>query len=229
MTDSIKINEIFYSLQGEGRFVGAPSVFIRLSGCPLRCSWCDTKYALDDQSGLDYTTAQIKKIIEPYPCSHIVITGGEPMVSPSLVMLCEHIKNSGYHITIETSGISFVGELKCDLMSISPKLSNSIPCKSPLTEEHKKGMLDKECLSRLMRAYNYQLKFVVDKPQDLDEIAQLLEEIKPNPDNIFLMPQATEPVEYQTKLKWISEVCKSSGFNLGLRLQVVLWANQRGK
>ena len=125
------ISEIFYSLQGEGLLAGTPSVFIRLAGCPLRCKWCDTKYAWDASAGQALTVSQILDRIKKYPCDFVVITGGEPMANPDLTPrfelkeLADLLKRRGKHITIETAGIAFVPDLPCDFVSISPKLSNS--------------------------------------------------------------------------------------------------------
>jgi 7-carboxy-7-deazaguanine synthase len=81
------INEIFYSLQGEGFLAGVPSVFVRLAGCPLQCRWCDTKYAWDQRAGEDYNIGDIVKTVQQWPCKFIVITGGEPMINSDLPQL----------------------------------------------------------------------------------------------------------------------------------------------
>ena len=121
------INEIFYSLQGEGFLAGVPSVFVRLAGCPLRCRWCDTKYAWDYEAGNDYSIEKILQTVQQWPCKFVVITGGEPMINSDLPQLVRKLKALGKHITIETAGIAFIPDMPCDLMSISPKLSNSTP------------------------------------------------------------------------------------------------------
>src|SRR4030042_292096 len=99
------INEIFYSLQGEGFLAGVPSVFVRLAGCPLRCRWCDTKYAWDERSGKDYSIEEICQKVRKWKSKFVVITGGEPMVNPDLPELVQKIKQLRKHITIETAGI----------------------------------------------------------------------------------------------------------------------------
>jgi 7-carboxy-7-deazaguanine synthase len=121
------INEIFHSLQGEGFLAGVPSVFIRVAGCPLRCRWCDTKYAQEAQAGTEYGIDEIVRAVGKWDCSHLVITGGEPMVNDGLPQLAWELKAVGKHITIETAGIAYIPDMPCDLMSISPKLSNSMP------------------------------------------------------------------------------------------------------
>ena len=129
------VNEIFYSLQGEGFLAGVPSVFIRVAGCPLRCRWCDTKYAQEAQAGTEYDINEIVRAVGKWRCRHIVITGGEPMVNDGLPQLARELKAAGKHITIETAGIAYIPDMPCDLMSISPKLSNS----TPTTEDSPKG------------------------------------------------------------------------------------------
>ena len=121
----VVVSEIFYSIQGEGLLAGTPSVFIRLASCPLQCKWCDTQYAWDANEGEELPIPEIVNRIVHWPCRYVVITGGEPMVNPELPDLSKALKERNKHITIETAGIKFVAGLSCDLMSVSPKLSNS--------------------------------------------------------------------------------------------------------
>ncbi len=229
MPETIKINEIFTSLQGEGSLAGVTSIFIRLAGCPLRCKWCDTKYAWSPESGKNYTFDQVKKYIMSKPCGHIVVTGGEPMVSKNFSEFINFMSNSPMHITIETSGIEYIENLKCDLMSISPKLSNSWPEEPELKQQHKRFCLNLKAIRSLMQSYSYQLKFVVDTQSDLNEIAEVVDKLSPNPDKVMLMPQAVTPQDYITKSKWIADVCIKTGFRFSPRLQVLLWPNQKEK
>src|SRR4030042_6969102 len=99
------INEIFYSLQGEGFLAGTPSVFVRLAGCPLRCRWCDTKYAWSEGAGDDCSIEKILQTVQQWGCKFVVITGGEPMANPDLPQLLQRLKSLGKHITIEPAGI----------------------------------------------------------------------------------------------------------------------------
>jgi 7-carboxy-7-deazaguanine synthase len=229
------ISEIFYSLQGEGFLAGVPSLFIRLAGCPLYCKWCDTKYARDEQAGEKYTTGEIVEAVKKYQTKYIVITGGEPMIKPNLLAEAELpelfrlLKASGKHITIETAGIAFVPDLPCDLMSISPKLSNSTPDAPVLAEVHGNSRLDIAVLTALLDGYNYQLKFVVDSPHDLEEINQTIETLG-NVDlsKVMLMPQAQTRKELLAKSPAVANLCKRTGFTFCQRLQVLLWDGQRG-
>jgi 7-carboxy-7-deazaguanine synthase len=225
----MRISEIFYSLQGEGFLAGLPSVFIRLAGCPLRCRWCDTKYAWDESAGQDYGIAEIIETIQKWPCRFVVITGGEPMTNPDLPQLAQQLKTAGKHITIETAGIVFVPDLPCDLMSISPKLTNSTPEDLKLAAIHEDSRLDIAVLRKLIDSYNYQLKFVVDGEADLAEIQQTIKTIgKVDLEKVMLMPQAATRNELLVKSPMVAEMCKSTGFTLCQRLQVLLWNNQKG-
>src|ERR1700742_4603792 len=122
----LKISEIFYSIQGEGTLVGVPSVFVRTSGCNLRCTWCDTPYTSWNPEGTDQSLEEILRATAAYSASHVVVSGGAPMISPQIVALTQSLRIAGLHITIETAGPVWA-PVACDLMSISPKLENSIP------------------------------------------------------------------------------------------------------
>ena len=225
----MKIIEIFYSLQGEGFLAGVPSVFVRLSGCPLRCRWCDTKYAWSKQAGRRYSTDQIVQAVQLWPCRFVVITGGEPMVDPDLPQVVGELKAAGKHITIETAGIAYIPDMPCDLMSISPKLSNSVPDEAKLAAIHRNSKLDLAVLDELIDNYNYQLKFVVDSEADLPEIEETLKNLaNADREKIMLMPQAATRQELLAKSPMVAELCKRAGCTFGQRLQVLLWNNQKG-
>src|SRR5450432_1848314 len=121
------ISEIFYSLQGEGELTGVPSVFVRTSGCNLRCNWCDTPYASWNPEGETISVSEILARIQNYPTHHVVLTGGEPMIAKEMPELAAAIEELGHHITIETAGTIAPNGVACDLASLSPKLKNSTP------------------------------------------------------------------------------------------------------
>ena len=224
----MKIAEIFYSLQGEGFLAGVPSVFIRVAGCPLRCKWCDTKYAWDGAAGEELTLDEIVAAVDSHPSRFVVITGGEPMVEPQLPALAQKLKDSGRHITIETAGIAFVPDLPCDLMSISPKLSNSIPDDASAAAEHNAKRFDADALRDLIDNYDYQLKFVVDEPGDLAEIRQVIAELGGvDADKVLLMPQAVTRAELLAKSAMVAQLCTKNSFAFGQRLHSLLWDNAR--
>jgi 7-carboxy-7-deazaguanine synthase len=237
--DKINISEIFYSIQGEGFLTGVPSIFIRIAGCPLRCKFCDTSYAASAKSGKKLSINQILTQIKKYPTKYIVITGGEPMVCPNLSQLCKALKK--YHITIETAGIKFVSGLKCDLMSISPKLSNAYS-----KPGDKKTYLKIDELQKLIKGYEYQFKFVVEKAQDVKEVNQVLGSLEYldsrfhgndkgrgndtlDRTKVMLMPQARKLSEYTKRGELCAKLCKKYGFAFSPRLQITLWGNKKGK
>ncbi|MFA6176201.1 MAG: 7-carboxy-7-deazaguanine synthase QueE [Phycisphaerae bacterium] len=212
----IKITELFYSIQGEGLLAGKPSVFVRLAGCPLRCKFCDTVYSQDANAGKKISLEKIINEIKKYSCDYVVITGGEPIANLHIVRLCEEIKKLERHITIETNGIKFIENLRCDLMSVSPKLSNAY--ENPADREK---FLKIDSLQKLIDNYNYQLKFVIDKREDIIEVRQLLKKLK-NIDiaKVLLMPQAKNIAEYLNKCPLIAELCKENNFTFCPRLQL---------
>ena len=134
------------------------------------------------------------------------------------------------HITIETAGIVFVPNLKCQLMSISPKLSSSVPDDPQLAEMHEKLRLNIPAIRDLMACYEYQLKFVVDRQSDLDEIKSILAQLPRAPlSKVMLMPQARTRDELQKNSPFVAEMCKNAGYTFSHRMQVLLWNGQRGK
>jgi 7-carboxy-7-deazaguanine synthase len=225
----MKVSEIFYSIQGEGFLAGVPSVFVRLAGCPLRCKWCDTKYAWDPMDGQEQSITEIVPTVRQWPCKFVVITGGEPMINPDLPKLVNQLKDLGKHITIETAGIKFIEDLRCDLMSISPKLSNSTPSDPAIASSHEASRLNLAALRDLINNYNYQIKFVVNSHADLEEISQVLEKVgNVDPKKVMLMPQAATRDELLAKSPMVAEMCKRTGFTFCQRLQIMLWNNERG-
>lgn len=226
----MKISEIFYSIQGEGSLVGVPSVFIRTSGCNLRCTWCDTPYTSWQPEGDDLSITQIIEAAAGFSSPHIVITGGEPMISPQIVELTTAVRERGMHITIETAGTVYA-PVACDLMSISPKLKNSIPLERDQGRwagQHDRLRLQPGILKRLIAEYEYQLKFVVASPEDLAEIAEIREMLLAPRSRVILMPEGTDAAILHQRGIWLAEICKVEGYRYSPRLHVDLWGNRRG-
>ncbi|MBZ5604830.1 MAG: 7-carboxy-7-deazaguanine synthase QueE [Acidobacteriia bacterium] len=219
----MKIAEIFYSLQGEGTLVGVPSVFIRASGCNLRCRWCDTPYTSWNPEGREMSVGEIVAAARGYGARHAVVTGGEPMLFEETGELTRALD---MHVTIETAGTVF-RNVKCDLMSISPKLGNSTP-EGSFQAQHERLRYQPDVLRKLMSAYEYQLKFVVCSEADLSEIAGLLEETGADRGRVLLMAEGTSASTIHERALWIAEVCKREGFRYSPRLHVDLWGDRRG-
>ncbi len=220
---------MFYSLQGEGRLAGMPSVFIRLSGCPLKCKWCDTKYAWSSRCGDEMTVDDILSKFRSYHCPAVVITGGEPFVNEHFPQLVKSLRSACKHITVETSGIEYIGGLPIDLVSLSPKLANSTPPELEMAMIHEKKRLNKTALALFLENYNCQAKFVVESSADIDEIKTILKDCG-HRDNaeVMLMPQATEVEDYTVKSRQIADICLTTGYSFSPRLHVLLWGNKRG-
>ncbi len=225
----MRIAEIFYSVQGEGMLVGMPSVFVRTSGCNLRCWFCDTPYTSWKPEGDTLSVDQIVGEVQKYDCKNIVVTGGEPMIAPEIEQLCQQLRERGYHITIETAATAYK-PVAADLMSLSPKLANSTPKEETgWAERHERDRINLEVIHRFMNEYNCQLKFVIDQPGDLQEVKDLLGKLPAiDPQRIFLMPQAVDAVTLMEKSHWIAELCKAHGYRLGPRLHIELWGQTRG-
>jgi 7-carboxy-7-deazaguanine synthase len=222
----MKIAEIFYSVQGEGTLAGVPSVFIRTSGCNLRCSWCDTPYTSWTPEGSEQTIPEILAQVRQFPARHAVVTGGEPMIAKGIVELTEELRHAAMHITIETAGTVFL-PVACDLMSISPKLANSTP-NGEWAVQHDKTRLRIDVLRQLVNVCDYQLKFVVSRPEDLPEIHEIIAQTRAETSKVILMPEGTDPVRLREKAVWIAEICKAEGFRYGPRLHVDIWGDRRG-
>ncbi|MGO9228308.1 MAG: 7-carboxy-7-deazaguanine synthase QueE [Bryobacteraceae bacterium] len=222
----MKIAELFYSLQGEGALVGVPSVFIRSSGCNLRCAWCDTPYTSWSPEGTDLDLDRIVDEVRAHPARHVVITGGEPMIQAEMVPLTERLRALGLHITIETAGTVFQ-PVACDLMSISPKLSNSTP-DGAFAAPHDRLRTQPAVLAELMERYEYQLKFVVENPADLGEIRALIDSLGAPRERVVLMPEGVERARLAERGLWLAEICKEDGFRFSPRLHIDLWGSRRG-
>jgi 7-carboxy-7-deazaguanine synthase len=219
----MKIAEIFYSIQGEGALAGVPSVFVRTSGCNLRCAWCDTPYTSWSPEGREMTIAEIVEQACGYGAAHAVVTGGEPMIAPDVVELTRAL---AMHVTVETAGTVFK-PVKCDLMSISPKLANSTP-EGSWSAQHDRLRYQPEILKRLIHEYDYQLKFVVAAPEDLREIETILGEVSADRARVLLMAEGTDAPKIRERAQWIAEICKREGFRYSPRLHVDLWGDKRG-
>jgi 7-carboxy-7-deazaguanine synthase len=226
----LKISEIFYSIQGEGSLVGVPSVFVRTSGCNLRCTWCDTPYTSWQPEGSEFSLDQILETINSFNTAHVVLTGGEPMIAPQMVELTERISSAKKHITIETAGTVFA-PVVCDLMSISPKHANSTPLQREggrWAAQHDRLRFQPEVLKRLAKDYSFQLKFVIASKDDLNEIEEIRQACCADPSSVILMPEGVERELLRERLLWIAEICKEKGYRLSPRLHVELWGDRRG-
>ncbi len=227
------IAEIFHSIQGEGELTGVPSVFVRTSGCNLRCNWCDTPYASWEPEGAQMTIEEILRRVGSYPAAHCVLTGGEPMIAPGIRELAAGLRQHGKHITIETAATIPPDGIACDLASLSPKLANSAPdARLPQAwqRKHEELRLQPKVIRQWLEDYNCQLKFVYTAPADLQEIQNVLAKVNyPLPPwKILLMPEGTSTEAIRARSLELAEICKQHGYRYCDRLHVALFGHRRG-
>jgi len=229
-----RVAELFDSIQGEGTFLGTPSVFVRVSGCNLRCRWCDTPYASWRPEGEAMTVEEVLQAVRFAASSarHVVLTGGEPTLPPAASALTAALRAQGYHVTVETAG-TFWRDLQPDLWSISPKLSNSTPGAEPRRARHEARRWRPDVVRRMMAAREvagpaYQLKFVVAEPADLPEIDEAVAALDAPPERVFLMPEGRTVGRLDAVARWLVPACVERGFRFGDRLHVRLFGDTRG-
>lgn len=208
----MNICEIFYSIQGEGNWTGLPNIFIRTSGCNLRCFFCDTKYAYN--SKLEMSISKIVKNIKNYNCKYITITGGEPLLQNETYILIDALLNNGYKICIETNG-------SIDIQKISNRksLMISLDIKCPSSKMHE--MMNFNNLKKLH--LSDQLKFIISNIKDYNYAKNILSKYKIK-SSIYFQP--VEGIKPQKIAKWILN--DSLNVKLGLQIHKILWGNQRG-
>lgn len=212
----MKISEIFFSIQGEGTRIGLPTVFVRLFACDLRCSWCDTMYAVE---GRDYTDLKVDDIlsrIKEFSCKSVCITGGEPLIQRKEVSgLAEILVNHGYKIVLETSGHKDPPDIFLD-----SNCCISMDCKCPSSGMHDK--MDFSLLSKL--GSKDQLKFVIADDKDFEYAKNILSRYNVNAPVIF------QPV-YGNRIEWLTDaVLKNSLDHVRVlpQLHKIIWGEKRG-
>ena len=227
----LKISETFASRQGEGILTGVETFFIRTSGCNLRCQFCDTPYASWNPQGDIFSVEDL--VIETLNSglTHVVLTGGEPMLPSEIVSLCRELKSVGMHITIETAG-TIDRDLPCDLMSISPKLASSTP---DATEHprwsalHDERRMPIEAMRNLIaRSAEFQLKFVVTSSGDFAEIEEVAEAIGAEPNDVWIMPEGVTNEAMDQAAIWLKPICDQRSYRYCDRMQIRWYGNRRG-
>lgn len=227
----MKIAEVYKSVQGEGMLTGTPSVFIRASGCNLRCWFCDTPFASWQPEGIDYAVDEIVAEVEEWDCRHVVVTGGEPMLFAELIPLCEKLRAQGRHITIETAGTLYL-PVQCDLMSISPKLAGSGPNATAhphWSRRHERQRFRPQVIRQLLDDFDYQLKFVIDTENDVASVVEFMAHFPDiHNDRVLLMPQGKTQDELARRAEWISDACHERGWTFCPRMQIQWFGPVRG-
>jgi len=232
----MRVIEIFSSRQGEGIWTGEPSAFVRLGGCHLHCRFCDTPYAAwACESGEQLTTDEIVDRVTALQQPHVVITGGEPLLFPETVELTERFDALGFKITIETTG-TIEQPVRAHLMSISPKLSNSTPdprvdpsVTDDVVHRHEENRKKLDATASYIERTNYQIKFVVETPDDLSEIEQFLQQFpKIEPSRVLLMPQGITQEALIEREQWLRPYAELRAYVFCRRMQIFWYGNQRG-
>ncbi|TWU60191.1 7-carboxy-7-deazaguanine synthase [Rubripirellula tenax] len=230
-TLGLRIAETFVSRQGEGKLTGVESFFVRTSGCNLRCWFCDTPYASWKPEGPRQTVSTIVDSVLQSGISHVVLTGGEPLLPDACVSLCQQLRDAGLHITIETAG-TIDRDVPCDLMSISPKLSASAPDAGDHPQWHQRHhdrRMPIDLMRRLIdRSDDFQVKFVIDSPAEFDECAGVVESLQVRPDDIWIMPQGVSAEAMDTAATWLKPWCESAGYRFCDRMHLRWYGNRRG-
>lgn len=213
---SLKVNEIFYSIQGESSYTGLPCIFVRLSGCNLRCSYCDTQYAYE--AGAEMDIEEITGRISGYNCGLVEITGGEPLLQKETPDLILHLLNKGYKVLLETNG-------SMDIGIVDKRCIRIVDIKCPSS-----GEKDSNDLTNLTRiGHHDELKFVISDRADYEytkEILDIAHGIIPEPFVAHLSP-CFGKMDAGELARWIME----DGLNVRLQLQLhkIIWGpNDKG-
>lgn len=212
--DHLRITEIFYSLQGESRTVGLPTVFIRLTGCPLRCSYCDTTYAFT--GGEKKSIPDILAEVGRYPTRYVTVTGGEPLAQKACLTLLKALADEGYEVSLETSGAF-------DIREVDPRVVKVMDLKTPSSGESRRNVY--ENLRHL--AAKDQVKFVIADDADYRWSVDMLREYRLTERcEVLFSPAAgrQNPTE-------LADAILSDRLPVRFQVQLhkILWGNTRGK
>lgn len=230
----LRIAETFTSIQGEGQWLGVPSHFIRLSGCSLRCHWCDTPYASWNPEGPMREIAELADEAAGSGVCHVVITGGEPLLFDGVCELTARIESQGQIITIETAGTHYQS-VACHLLSLSPKLSHSAPSEDTpgdWRQRHEEARLNIPVMTQLMQQHPHQLKFVVNpegQRNDLAEIDDLIARLPAvSPEKVLLMAEGRDSETLHRRERLLAPECIRRGWRLSPRYQIDLFGDTKG-
>jgi len=213
-SEQLRISEIFYSLQGESKTIGLPTVFIRLTGCPLRCQYCDTSYAF---SGGEITSIEaILKQVARYKTRYITVTGGEPLAQPNCINLLQQLADKDYQISLETSGA-------LDISQVDARIVKVVDLKTPASEEESRNLYTNlEYLNQ-----QDQVKFVICNERDYQWAKEKLDEYQLDQHCEVLFSPAIDQQDATVLAEWILRDQLPVRFQL--QLHKILWGNEAGK
>ena len=214
MTQTLRITEIFYSLQGETRTSGLPTVFVRLTGCPLRCQYCDTAYAFSGGELLELDS--ILERVASYKPRYVCVTGGEPLAQPNCLPLLEHLCDAGYQVSLETSGALDVG-------GVDPRVSKVVDLKTPGSEEVGRNRYENiELLTS-----NDQVKFVICSREDYDwAVSKLIQYGLDQRAGEVLFSPSHQQVSARQLADWV--IADNLPVRMQLQLHKILWNDEPG-
>lgn len=210
---SLRISEIFLSIQGESRSVGLPTVFVRLTGCPLRCVWCDTAHAFTGGTRLDLD--EIVETIESFGISRVCVTGGEPLAQPAVYQLLDCLVDRGHEVSLETSGSMPINE-------VSPKVSRVVDIKPPGSGEMESNLYD----NILALTRHDQVKFVLQDEEDYRWAVMIMEDYRIGDRCEVLF----SPVAGGLSPEWLADQIVRDRLNVRFQLQLhkILWGDRQG-
>ena len=211
---ALRITEIFYSLQGEASRVGLPTVFVRLTGCPLRCVWCDTEYSFT--GGAPATIESVLAEVAKYPTHQVCVTGGEPLSQKECPALLSALCNAGYDVSLETSGA-------LDIAAVDPRVSRIMDLKAPDS-----GESDKNLWANLnLLNHRDEIKIVIASRSDYDWALAVLRQHKLDQ----LCPILFSPAQGQIAATDLAGWILDDGLPVRFQLQLhkLLWGNMKGK
>ncbi len=212
-TEQLRITEIFHSLQGESTTVGLPTVFVRLTGCPLRCQYCDTAYAF--HGGNIQSIESILDTIKSYQCRDVCVTGGEPLAQPGCLVLLKKLCDEGFHVSLETSGAR-------DISTVDKRVMVVMDLKTPDSGESKKNKL--ENLAHLKPTD--QIKFVICSKNDFNWAKEMLREHNLDKRAHVLFSPSFNQVDPKNLAEWILHDKLPVRFQL--QLHKILWDDAPG-
>jgi organic radical activating enzyme len=216
---STRVSEIFTSIQGEGPSAGTPSVFVRLQGCTVGCTWCDTRYSWDARRGDELTLEALLCRVKDAGAQNVVVTGGEPLEHPALVPLVAGLHAMGRRVEVETAGTELPPPLPVDQWNVSLKLAHS---GVPIERRLRGAAIER------FRDLGAWFKFVVAAERDLDEVLAIQARHGLAAERILLMPLGMLPAEQQALMPRVVEWCTRHGFRFSPRLHILIWGPRRG-
>lgn len=216
---SLRVSEVFTSVQGEGPSVGTPSVFVRLQGCSVGCAWCDTKYSWDPARGDELMLDTLLARVKDTGVQNVVVTGGEPLEHPAFVPVVAGLHAQGRRVEVETAGVRLPPAVAVDQWNVSLKLAHS---GVPIERRLNSPAIDS------FRDLGAWFKFVVGAARDVDEVLAIQARHALPSERIVLMPLGMLREEQQALMPDVIDWCKAHGFRFSPRLHILVWGPRRG-